>query len=372
MRQSKRYKKENERDFKKVIKYSVVLLILIILVITFCIIYINTKNGKRVAYTEKSKVNYEVLLNENDFFKGGSLGEQQQYISSLIKNINANFEYDMSVNEELDYNCTYKIDAILEIKEKNTKNTLYKHEECLLEEKNIESQEGKVNIAESVEIDFNKFNDMANKFVTKFNLSSKSDSKLTVNLIVKNDKKEDVVTALSLPLVEQTIAVSTNAKMAKNNEIKSIVIGSNKTINKVSLLGLVLSLFGAVYFSYKLVNYLKETDTEKNKYKNEIKKILLNYGEYINKTDDHELTLADYKIVRMRTFVDLLKVTERTLKPILMIENVGETNTTFAIIGDDKILFMFSLSLHQELLAEKNKIAPIESKEEIGVGANED
>lgn len=358
---------ESERDNKIIKKYVIYTLLLLLIVVICAILYVNNREDNYIGYTESGDIDYKVFLTENDFYEEKYLEENQQYVSSLIKNIVADFKYDMKTSEDIDSNYTYKIDAIININDSNNKKLIYKHKETLLEEKNLTNADNNISINENVEINFNHFNSIAKNFVDTYKLPETTESTLNINLVIKTDKTEETTISLDIPLTKQTISISTNTAFSDESARKIIVSGNNEQVRKATSIVMAISIACLAFIVYNFMEYVIETRTDESIYKSEVRKILLNYGEYINKTQDFQFKLDEYEIIRLQTFVDLIKIKEDLSRPIFMIENKEKTNTIFAITDNTKYMYVFALNLHQELLTEKN-----EEHKDVGVWSNDE
>ena len=109
------------------------LILLIIMVATYILsVYIPIR---QVSYTEQSTVDFRVYLAENDFFETPYLGKGMQYIASLINYVDIDFEYNFSVNEEIDLEYTYHIEAHVKVFERGRPhNIIFERRERLLED----------------------------------------------------------------------------------------------------------------------------------------------------------------------------------------------------------------------------------------------
>jgi hypothetical protein len=86
-----------------------VMLGLTILAVIFSIIawlcfvaYSEYSKGYFVKYSETSNIDYKVLLRENEFFDNNYLESDKKYIASLIDYIDANFNYKLSLEEDVE------------------------------------------------------------------------------------------------------------------------------------------------------------------------------------------------------------------------------------------------------------------------------
>lgn len=149
---------------KNICRYILAIVIFIAILTYF--LYLNFNKGKMqiVNYSQSSDVNYEVYLKENEFFENDYLEKDNQYIASLIKNIKADFKYNLSMEKaDVDFDYSYKILAEVDVREKDSDNSIYKFQEVLLD-KITKSSNGnsKIDINEQITVDYNHYNDLIN------------------------------------------------------------------------------------------------------------------------------------------------------------------------------------------------------------------
>lgn len=347
---------------------TALVLILIISGVLFTM-YIKKDTVYYVHYNDKSDLDYQVALKENDYFDENYLGKDQQYIASLIDYISADFKYDLNVDEDLEYSYQYKIVANVNVIDKTSNKAIYTFSENLLDEITGQSSNA-LNIKENVKIDYNKYNDLINEFVQVYNLKNVT-SKLTVDMYVgiagsieEFQKEEDSVISLDIPLTTDTIGIDINYDLS-NNVDKLITLKPSYQNSKILLIIGTILLIIDLGLLVGLIIYIKKSETEEEKYNTQLKKILNNYGSYISKVED-EFDMKGYQILKVQNFVDLLEIRDTMHIPIIMIENKESLITCFIIPTNNNILYFYSLGITQYALPtsqenEENK----ENKEEI-------
>ena len=116
---------------------------------SFFIIYANQKKDHYVSYSEKSNIDYNVFLKDNDFFENDYLIKDKEYIASLIEYIDAEFDYELSLDEDnVSYRYFYRIEADVDVVRKNSGKSLYSTTETLLDEVEESTSNTKVKINE--------------------------------------------------------------------------------------------------------------------------------------------------------------------------------------------------------------------------------
>lgn len=328
------------------------IIIISIISLSFFFIFLEKNQDHYVTYNEDSNIDYKVYLKENDFFERDYLGTNKQYIASLINYIDANFKYNLSLNEEnIEYKYLYRIEADVDVKHKGTENSLFNKNKTLLDKKEINSTNQQVTIDEDIKIDYNYYNDLIKKFVNTYGLDD-IESTLTINMYInvvgscedfdENAEKESVM-SLSIPLTTKTVSIdlSNNLINSTNNVMKC-----NKT-NSHHEIFIIISIVFAIIDLILIVNmfkYIVKTRTAENIYEKELKNILNNYSSYIQ-TLSSDFNFNEYQLLKLDTFTDMLEIRDTIRQPILMKENEEKTGAYFVIPSNTKILYVYRLKV---------------------------
>lgn len=346
-RMQKRRKKQINKSLVKIISIAVLIFVLL------CI-YLNRDCDDRICYTENSNVDYKVHLQENDFYEKEYIEKDNRYIASLIKDIIADFNYELnSIEKGVDYSYSYSIDAEVNVKETKNKESIYNIKEELLKKENLQQSSNEtLKINENITIDYNHYNDSIKRFVSTYGLDN-IDSTLKVSLHVKinglskeikNNQKYDgneYVVALEMPLTTKTIGIEIDSDIVKcNNQVKVGMDSKAYIILSVIIIASILE----IYLIINLLEYVKGTKTPEDMYKNELSKIKESYGEYIQKINNR-FNLTEYNLVFLDVFEDMLKIRDTIQEPILMRENREKNSTYFMIPDKSKILYVYELNV---------------------------
>lgn len=334
--------------------------IVLILIISIVFFGIYSKRDKVyfVKYDDYSELDYNVALKENQYFEEEFLGKDRQYIASLIDHINANFKYKLTVKEDLEYSYKYKILANVNVIDNNTNKVIYDLSENVLEEITGKN-ENVLAIEENVKIDYNKYNNLISEFVKGYNLknvTSNLNVKMYVGIAGTADdfqKEEDSVISLNIPLTTDTVGIDANYNLS-NNVDSLITLKSSYNNSKILLYIAAFLILVDIGLVVGLIMYIKNSLTEEEKYKNELSKILNNYGTYISEVED-EFDMKDYQILKVKKFIDLLEIRDTMHIPIIMVENKENMQAYFIIPTDNKILYFFSLGVTQYALPESKE-----------------
>ena len=107
---------EQTKRRNRIVCISTLILIFFLISSVLFISYLKEKKGYLVYYSEKSKVDYKVFLNDNSFFENNYLDDKNRYIASLINYVNASFNYEINMNDMADFDYSYYIDAEVNVK----------------------------------------------------------------------------------------------------------------------------------------------------------------------------------------------------------------------------------------------------------------
>jgi len=305
---------------------------------------IKEKSIEQIVYKESSRVDYKVYLKENEFFDKQYLEDNKQYIASLINYVQTIFRYELEgqKNKEIsDYKYTYKIVAETNVEDKANHNSLYKITDDLVAEKEYTAKTGsKVVINEPIKIDYNKYNDLVNQFVYLYDLENyvaTLNVKMYVNIIGQNNESAKPVATLSIPLTMKTMAIDIETNSVNcNNEDEC----QTNNVSKYKF-ALILIVLLETYLIIKLSIFIKDTKNEKTIYNMRLRKIMSNYGSYIQKLNN-EFDFEGYQILEIKSFEDLLQVRETINLPILMKEEALAMETYF-FIPSEKNIYVYEL-----------------------------
>lgn len=315
---------------------------------------ISHKEEYTLHYNDYSKLDYNVYLKDNQFYDVPFLPKDNVYISTLIDYIDANFNYNFNVVEDISLGYDYYISAKLIIGENNDKK-IYESEEMLLDKKEIqEVKNGIFSIDEKVKIDYNKYNTLANTFLKKYGLATNAN--LIVSMYVdisgtyeKFEKKlnDSAVVSLEIPLTTNTTEIAINYDL-KNSVNEKFEYGKT-SITKVWLfiLALLVAIIDIIFVIIKLIVYVNSKDY-KEMYQERLNKIFSEYGSYISKklmtvkTKEIMYTVS-LRVEMLDSFEDLINVRDSIERPILFYESEPGEQAIFYII-DIKVSYIYVLN----------------------------
>jgi hypothetical protein len=159
---------------------------------------------------------------------------------------------------------------------------------------------------------------------------------------VENKEKESVM-SLEIPLTTKTIAIdlSDNLIVSENNVMQCKSIYTN---NYIFVVLCVIFAFIGVCLTGLTFKYIIKTRTAEDLYEKELKKILNNYGSYIQ-TLGNDFDFSEYQLLKIKTFTDMLEIRDTIRQPVLMKQNPDKTGAYFVIPSNSKILYVYRLKV---------------------------
>ena len=347
----------NRRKYKKDRKkWTMVQIIAIVLAgivaVGSFLIYDRMNQTYYIEYTENAKIDYRVEYQENPFFEETWQESGQAYIASLINGMEANFSYGLNMGvTNVGFDYTYSIYAKLLIADKNTGDTYYTVTEDLVPLTQMSSRRSRgVSVAENVNIDYVKYNEIASNFVKTYDLKNATCTlivTLKVEVLSTSDQFEQqnentYSTSLNIPLAEENFSIHTSSS-APAGESKVLAYKNAASQRVFYVLGIVFAVL-SVLLAAGLAVYLHLTRNEDITYAARVRKILSAYGSFIQRMEG-EFDAEGYQVIEIKTFTEMLGIRDTIQAPVLMTENRDETMTQFLIPTNTKLLYVFEIKV---------------------------
>lgn len=334
---------------KNVTFVLMILLFIFALSQSLCLLMLSMSMKQDVLnYKESGNLDYKVYLKKNDFYESNYLDKDMVYVSSLIDNVNATFNYKFDVDRESNINYDYEVVGEIIIYDNAKENVFFRKEYVLA--KNVkDSIKGAKEFAinKNVIINYGYYNSLANKFRQNYGVSSKSDFVVKLKLKYNNDEEVMKISnnkelSLTIPLSENEVNITlNNSKISGNKQVlgkQHLVIDSSRKLVSSVLLALI-SVFLLVYI---IIN-LFELRINKNKYESYIKKLLREYDRLIVNTSTPP-TLYNMKVLTVSSFQELVDVHDNLGIPIMYYDNPEHKKCIFYINHDNEV---FTLRLNE-------------------------
>ena len=332
---------------------ALVIAIVTIIAVLFAMTYYNTSKNYYINYTEEGNVDYKVHLKENEFYEDAVLGSGQMYIASLIDKVVAEFEYELNMEEAVNYSYSYKVNARLEVYDRSTGKVIYHPTYEIVPEKivNIAGAQQSLKIKESAEIDYDTYNQMAQNFVGAYNLLN-VDSKVVLEMEIEvlsncesfeaENTRNSYVVSLNVPLNTAKVNVNmTSTVPAAETKILACTQNANKILFLV--LTIIAFVIDALLIAF-LVAFVYLTRNTDINYSIKVGRIVSNYKSYIQQIVN-PFNDEGYQILMVNEFVEMLEIRDTLQSPILMNENEDKTCTRFIIPTNTKVLYVYEVKV---------------------------
>ena len=306
-----------------------------------------------IGYSESGSIDYNVFLEDNEFYDSTFLDKDQSYVASLIDKIVADFSYNIEMDtSDVNYKYSYTVKSRLEIIDNSSKAPIFNPEYELVSVQNkTKSSSSRLHINEIVVLDYDQYNDLANKFLATYDLTGNTTSNIVVTLSVDvlsdcnafSGSTVDAYTSeLRIPLTTKTVNIKMTSAVP-DSESKMIACTRGAGYEAFKTTAIVLGVFEALVLLL-MGAFIYLTRTEDITYTARVKKIVSQYKSYIQRIKtifDH----SGYQRVFVDTFDEMLEIRDTIQAPILMYENNDKTCAKFMIPTDSKLLYIYEIKI---------------------------
>ena len=332
-----------------------VIIIIGCLILSLFVSFSITKT-KKINYSNNSTIDYKVYLNDNEFYKEEYLNKGMAYVASLIDKININFNYKFNSDIRSDIEFKSKVIAKLVISSQNNSKVFYENEYDISKEETSEIKNENIHsINKEVIIDYDYYNDLANKFKSQYAVNA--DSYLEVYLLVSEKNKDNnsykinsaQKASLVIPLSQQEINIGLEEKNI--NEDKQVVFPPEVVITDVRFIILDVILFVlAVLFLAKFLKKITLISSKKSRYDKYVNKLLRGYDRLIVNVKTSP-NFENYNVIKVESFDELLDVRDNVKEPIKYYVIIEHQKCEFFITNNNDLY----LYVVKAIDIEKNK-----------------
>ena len=343
------YRKNRE---KWIFTQAVIAVVIAVAILISAIVAYQLNSTYYINYREGGSIDYNVFLKENEFYDESYIGKNQSYVASLIDKIIADFSYEVDMDaEDVNYSYSYDIKSKLEIIDNSSGVAIYKPEYDLVSASDkTQNSSSKLKINEIVVINYDEYNDLANKFLEAYSLKSTTSSiVVTLNVDVLSDcnafsgsSVDSYTSELRIPLTTQTVNIKMTSAVP-DDEAKMIACTRGAGFEAFKTTAIVLGVIEFLMILF-MVAFIYLTRTEDITYTSRVKKILSQYKSYIQKINNM-FDPSGYQKILVDTFDEMLEIRDTIQAPILMHENEDKTCTKFLIPTDSKLLYVYEIKI---------------------------
>lgn len=300
------------------------------------------RNEEVLNYNTKSNVNYIVNLKKNNYFAEKTLPEGEQYITSLIDNVEIDYAYNLSTAKKIDATYNYKIIANVNANQKvdaTTFKKVWSKDYIVKEGKELNIKDDNlIEIKDKVKINYDEYNKIINNFKKDYRIAvtSKLDVYMQVSIKGKYGKEELVENAkliTSIPLSEQTINITKDFKENYNGAVKKEMVVKRFNNIFVFVIGLIFLGAGIYILVKELLDIMRE-DKKQSKYIKTLRKYLHDYSDIIA-TVKQTPNILNLKLIEFSKFDELVNAQNDIRVPIIFCEDIRNEKGYFYLITQD-------------------------------------
>ena len=339
------YRKNRE---KWIFAQIVIIAILTVAILISALVATRLKSKYYIGYTESGSIDYNVFLKDNEFYDSDVLDEGQSYVASLIDNIVVNFNYEIDMDtDDVNYRYSYTVTSRLEIVDNTSNVAIFNPEyELVSVENKTKSSSSKLRINEIVSLNYDEYNDLANKFLNTYELqSTTSNIVLTLEVDVLSDCEafagsavDSYKSELRIPLTTKTVNVKMTSTVP-SAEANMIACTRGLGSEAFEVTAVVLGVIDALMIAL-LLAFIYLTRTPDITYTTRVRKIISQYKSYIQKINNM-FEIKGYQVIFVDTFDEMLEIRDTIQAPVLMYENADKTCCKFIIPTDSKLLYTY-------------------------------
>ena len=323
---SPRYVGYKSRLVKYVIISFIALAMLVLAVITYFSINITS------SYREKSSINYQVCLSENEYYSTSCIGENVEYLTAISDTIKIDYNYSAVYEQQAARTFKYYVKTNLLVKTiSEPEKELLSKEKEITDVKEVKSEGIVINTIESVDIPFQEYNGYAQKYKNDFSILSNCD--LIVSLVERDEGKDRVISSVTIPLTKSTYNITKNEL---KEHVMTYEVPALKAKRDMVLIAVAVAIVINIIVWIKLIRFLSATTVHDSEYEKKLKKILNTYDRVIVTLNDRKRIDFNQQIYPVDSFTELLDVRDTIDKPILYYK-VNSIKTEFYVQDVDKI-----------------------------------
>lgn len=299
------------------------------------------------AYTNKSSIDYNVLLKPNSIYSSSSIGEGQYYLTNYVDMLQATFNYEFKGDRVSDLEGYYEVDAIVEgymVQEKKHI-TIWEKKFVLSPKTDFAVNNKLLSIKKSVDLKLSEYNDFAIAIAEDSKVQIPLQLNVCMDVNLKADIGEDQVEinispTITIPLDESYFPI-TESEIKEEPGIIEETRSNQLPINKQKLVlykcGLGVSLIlllGLIIFTQSV---------KKSPFTKQLDKIFKLHGNRLVALNSELLASSLDNCNIVRGIADLVRVADEIGRPIMYEYGEDYKNIVHFYVLDDKRTYLYIL-----------------------------
>lgn len=281
---------------------SIVCMILMFWTICDCFPKNITNTDEILKYNVQEKIDYNVHLDENEYYSDEYSNSKNMYVASLVDSLNVTFGYELNANKFFNGVYSYNISAVLSGRN-NGEEVWNKTSEIFKSADYDSTDTSNVYLEKNVNISLKEYYQEA----IKYNKLTGFPVILTIKINVENDMlvkgESEYLNApsefeISMPITDKTFSVTTtnnkniNKKVSFAQETKTSFNSRLFILATIAFIALIPVAIMSLCSLFNISNY--------DEYNRRMKEIKKNYGSYLY-VDKHVPVFRRKEIIEVKT-----------------------------------------------------------------------
>ena len=203
----------------RMIFFAIILVVFFALSLWFARNTLVKENTNPITFKEQEIVDYKVYLKANDFYTEKYLPKDRAYIANLIDYIDVDMKYAFHIDYLTKMKVNYKVIGELVIENSNGSKRYFEKEYTIIDSKHKRlNDNNEFLLSENVKVNYDYYNELANKFRSSYGVETNSYLKLYLQLDKQTDKtlsysisEGTKVDNITIPLSQRAIEININS-----------------------------------------------------------------------------------------------------------------------------------------------------------------
>lgn len=300
----------------------------------------STKNEEIYSYENKFNYKYNVNLLPNPYIDEETDIKENTYVTDLIDNINLDLSYNYQADKNTKLQYSYSINGYIEgtfTKDGEEQKIWEKKYELLTkEEQTVNSN--MIKIDENIDLNLKQQNMLVKQFEQEMGMNVDAKYLVALEVLVKTEVNGKTIENKYTSMINMDLAEKTTKIQGDNNKSDKKYI-SNEVSEEVDvnaqpmLFSLTLGIASIIVIRY-ISKKTSPMNRIKNEYRYELNRILRLCQDKIVQVNS-EVDIKAEKIIDVKDFGEIIKVSEELFKPILYWDATEKEEAWFSVVSNN-------------------------------------
>ena len=300
----------------------------------------STKNEEIYSYENKFYYKYNVNLLPNPYIDEETDIKENTYVTDLIDNINLDLSYNYQADKNTKLQYSYSINGYIEgtFTKDGDEHKIWekKYELLTKEEQTVNSN--MIKIDENIDLNLKQQNMLVKQFEQEMGMNVDAKYLVALEVLVKTEVNGKPIENKYTSMINMDLAEKTTKIQGDNNKSDKKYI-SNEVSEEVDvnalpmLFSLTLGIASIIVIRY-ISKKTSPMNRIKNEYRYELNRILRLCQDKIVQVNS-EVDIKAEKIIDVKDFGEIIKVSEELFKPILYWDATEKEEAWFSVVSNN-------------------------------------